>query len=340
MGDFVRVETSSGVATIRVDRPKMNALNPQVLAELTEAANAVGADPDVRAAVIWGGPRIFAAGADIGGFTGLAPAEAEALSRQFNDAFLAVENMPQITVAAVNGYALGGGMELAMAAEFRVAADDAVFGQPEIKLGIIPGGGGTQRLPRLVGITKAKEIIYTGRNVYPDEALAIGLVSAVHPAEETYDAAVEMAAGYAAGPAALRMAKQAVMDGLPLSLADAVARETHHFGECFTTDDSAIGVASFLERGPARRPSPAASRQFWSPPPELAAHDAQTGTHRCQFPKPRPARPGIGSPRRPNRHPPLPIQIQATSRRSSLTAARIRPATDTAARTTSAVVVV
>lgn len=252
MGDFVRVETGGGVATIRVDRPKMNALNPQVLSELTEAANAVSADGDVRAAVIWGGPRIFAAGADIGGFTGLAQAEAEALSRQFNDAFLAVENMPQITVAAVNGYALGGGMELAMAAEFRVAADDAVFGQPEIKLGIIPGGGGTQRLPRLVGITKAKEIIYTGRNVYPDEALAIGLVSAVHPAEETYDAAVEMAAGYAAGPAALRMAKQAVMDGLPLSLADAVARETHHFGECFTTDDAAIGVASFLERGPGK----------------------------------------------------------------------------------------
>lgn len=252
MSEFVRVETSSGVATIRIDRPKMNALNPQVLSELTEAANAVGADRDVRAAVIWGGPRIFAAGADIGGFTGLAPAAAQALSRQFNDAFLAVENMPQITVAAVNGYALGGGMELAMATDFRVAADDAVFGQPEIKLGIIPGGGGTQRLPRLVGITRAKEIIYTGRNVYPDEALAVGLVSAVHPAQETYDAAVEMAAGYAAGPAALRMAKQAVMDGLPLSLADAVARETEHFGECFSTDDATIGVASFLEKGPGK----------------------------------------------------------------------------------------
>jgi len=252
VSEFVRVETSSGVATIRIDRPKMNALNPQVLSELTEAANAVGADRDVRAAVIWGGPRIFAAGADIGGFTGLAPAAAQALSRQFNDAFLAVENMPQITVAAVNGYALGGGMELAMATDFRVAADDAVFGQPEIKLGIIPGGGGTQRLPRLVGITRAKEIIYTGRNVYPDEALAVGLVSAVHPAQETYDAAVEMAAGYAAGPAALRMAKQAVMDGLPLSLADAVARETEHFGECFSTDDATIGVASFLEKGPGK----------------------------------------------------------------------------------------
>ena len=252
MGDFVRVETSSGVATIRIDRPKMNAFDPQMLDELTEAANSIAADGYVRAAVVWGGPRIFAAGADIGGFTGLDPAQAQGLSRQFNDAFLAVENMPQITVSAVNGYALGGGMELAMATDFRVAASDAVFGQPEILLGIIPGGGGTQRLPRLVGVTRAKDIIYTGRNVYPDEALAIGLISSVHPSEATYDAAVEMAAGYAAGPAALRMAKQAVMDGLPLSLADAVARETEHFGDCFTTDDTAIGVASFLEKGPGK----------------------------------------------------------------------------------------
>ena len=252
MGEFVRVETGGGVATIRIDRPKMNAINPQLLAELTEAANAIAADGDVRAAVVWGGPRIFAAGADIGGFTGLGAAEAQALSRVFNDAFLAVENMPQITVSAVNGYALGGGMEMAMATDFRVAADDATFGQPEIRLGIIPGGGGTQRLPRLVGVTRAKEIIYTGRNVYPDEALAIGLVSAVHPPEETYDAAVEMAAGYAAGPAALRMAKQAVMDGLALSLADAVACETEQFGACFDTDDAAIGVASFLEKGPGK----------------------------------------------------------------------------------------
>ena len=252
MGDFVRVEASGGVATIRIDRPKMNAINPQMLAELTEAANTIAADGDVRAAVVWGGPRIFAAGADIGGFTGLDRAEAQDLSRVFNDAFLAVENMPQITVSAVNGYALGGGMELAMATDFRVAAEDAVLGQPEIRLGIIPGGGGTQRLPRLVGVTRAKEIIYTGRNVHPDEALAIGLISAVHAPEETYNAAVEMAAGYAAGPAALRMAKQAVMDGLALSLADAVACETEQFGACFDTEDASIGVASFLEKGPGK----------------------------------------------------------------------------------------
>ncbi len=252
MGEFVRVETGAGVATIRLNRPKVNAINPQVLAELTEAAQAVAADDGVRAAVLWGGPKIFAAGADIGGFVGLDPKSARELSRRFNDAMLAVENMPQITVAAVNGYALGGGMELAMATDFRVAADDATFGQPEIRLGIIPGGGGTQRLPRLVGVTKAKEIIYSGRNVGSAEALDIGLVSAVHPAEETYDAAVELAAGYAAGPAALRMAKQAVMDGLSLPLGDAVACEVDQFGSCFGTEDAALGVASFLEHGPGK----------------------------------------------------------------------------------------
>ena len=252
MGDFVRVETGGGVATIRIDRPKVNAINPRILAELTEAATAIGRDPDVRAVVVWGGPRIFAAGADIGGFSGLDAAGGRELSRQFNDAFLAVENLPQITVSAVNGYALGGGMELAMATDFRVAADNATFGQPEILLGIIPGGGGTQRLPRLVGVTKAKEIIYTGRHVNAAEALDMGLVSAVHPADATYDAAVELAAGYAAGPAALRMAKQSVMDGLALPLADAVACEVDRFGDCFTTDDAATGVASFLEHGPGK----------------------------------------------------------------------------------------
>ena len=252
VGEFVRVEAGSGIATIRIDRPKMNAINPQMLDELTDAADSLAADSEVRAVVVWGGPDIFAAGADIGGFTGVAPEDAARLCAKFNDAFLAVENMPQITVSAVNGYALGGGMELSMATDFRVAGEDAVFGQPEILLGIIPGGGGTQRLPRLVGITKAKEIIYTGRQIRPDEASDIGLVSEVHPAAETYDAAVEMAAGYAAGPAALRMAKKAIMDGLALSLADAVVCEAQQFAECFATEDAAIGVASFLEQGPGK----------------------------------------------------------------------------------------
>ncbi len=253
MGELVRVETAAaGVAVIRLDRPKMNALNDQVVEELASAAAELAASDEVRAVVVWGGPKIFAAGADIGGFAGLDRAGGQALSASINDALLALENLPQITVSAVNGYALGGGMELAMATDFRVAADDAVFGQPEILLGIIPGGGGTQRLPRLVGVTRAKEIIYTGRHIPAEEALEIGLASAVHPAAELYDAACELAARYAAGPAALRMAKQAIMDGLALDIGEGLEREAACFGACFTTEDARTGVASFLEKGPGK----------------------------------------------------------------------------------------
>lgn len=253
MGELVRVEAAAtGVAVIRLDRPKMNALNGQVVEELAAAAAELSASDDVRAAVVWGGPKIFAAGADIGGFSGLDRAGGQALSASINNAFLALENLPQITVSAVNGYALGGGMELAMATDFRVAADDAVFGQPEILLGIIPGGGGTQRLPRLVGVTRAKQIIYTGRRIPAEEALDIGLASAVYPAADLYDAACELAASYATGPAALRMAKRAVMDGLDLDIGEGLEREAACFGDCFATEDARTGVASFMEKGPGK----------------------------------------------------------------------------------------
>lgn len=253
MGELVRVEdTGAGVATIRLDRPKMNALNDQVVAELAAATAELAEAVDVRAVVVWGGPKIFAAGADIAGFTGLGPAGGRALSASINDALLALENLPQITVSAVNGYALGGGMELAMATDFRVAADDAVFGQPEILLGIIPGGGGTQRLPRLVGVTRAKEIIYTGRHIPAGEALDIGLASAVHPTASLYDAACELAASYATGPAALTMAKRAIADSLDFGIGEGLEREAVHFGDCFATEDARTGVASFLEKGPGK----------------------------------------------------------------------------------------
>ena len=252
MAEFVQVQTVGGVATIRIDRPKMNAMNSRMLASLTEAAQMIAADSDVGAAVVWGGPSVFAVGGEIGGFAEVDLASIREVPRQFNEAFLAVENLPQVTVSAVNGYALGAGMDLAMATDFRVAADNAVFGHAEIRLGLIPVGGGTHRLPRLVGVTKAKEIIYSGRHVRADEALSIGLVSEVHPADETYDAAMEMAAGYASGPAALRMAKQAVMDGLTLPLAEARTREMDHWVDCFSTKDASIGVASFLEEGPGK----------------------------------------------------------------------------------------
>ena len=254
MGEFVRIETSEaeGVATLRLDRPKVNALNAQVVAEIHEAADELTGRSDIRAVVVWGGPRVFAAGADITEFPGLDANRARDLTQRINDAFRALEALPQITICAVNGYALGGGCELAMAAEFRLVGEGAVLGQPEILLGIIPGGGGTQRLTRLVGITKAKELIYTGRNVKADEAVAIGLASAVYPDDQVYDEAVALAARYAAGPAALTLAKRAILDGLALPLDEALALEVEAFAACFDTEDARIGVASFLENGPGK----------------------------------------------------------------------------------------
>ena len=254
MGEFVRIETGAaeGVATLRLDRPKVNALNSQVVAELHEAADDLAGRADIRAVVIWGGPRVFAAGADINEFSGMDAAGARQLSQNINDALRALEELPQITVCAVNGYALGGGCELAMAAEFRLVGEGAVLGQPEILLGIIPGGGGTQRLSRLVGITKAKELIYSGRTVKANEAVAIGLASAVYPDDEVYDEAVKLAARYAAGPAAITLAKKAILDGYALSLDEALAVEVEAFAASFDTDDAHTGVASFLENGPGK----------------------------------------------------------------------------------------
>ena len=254
MGEFVRIETGAaeGVATLRLDRPKVNALNSQVVAELHEAADDLAGRSDIRAVVIWGGPRVFAAGADINEFSGMDADGARQLSQNINDTLRALEELPQITVCAVNGYALGGGCELAMAAEFRLVGEGAVLGQPEILLGIIPGGGGTQRLSRLVGITKAKELIYSGRTVKANEAVAIGLASAVYPDDELYDEAVKLAARYAAGPAAITLAKKAILDGYALSLDEALAVEVEAFAAAFDTADAHTGVASFLENGPGK----------------------------------------------------------------------------------------
>jgi len=254
MGELVTLEVDKEkrVGLVRLDRPPMNAIGDAVVDDLVAVTAELASASDVRAVVLWGGPKVFAAGADIKEFPSLDRDGAVALSRKLNDALLAFEALPQITIAAVNGYALGGGCELAMAAEFRLAGDDAVFGQPEILLGLIPGAGGTQRTTRLVGITRAKGLVYTGRQVRPDEALDIGLVSAVHPAAEVHDAAVELAATYAAGPAALTLAKRAMMDGLALPLDEAVAVETERFADCFETEDCRTGVQSFLDHGPGK----------------------------------------------------------------------------------------
>ena len=255
MGDFVNLEidSESGVATIRIERPPMNAISMQLAAELNDIAGQLAEDQGIGAVVVWGGPKIFAAGADIKEFPALQnKEEAVEFSMKLHNALLALENLPQITISAVNGYALGGGCELAMATDFRFAGENAVFGQPEVLLGILPGAGGTQRLMRLIGITKAKEINYSGRQVNADEALEIGLVSAVYPDDDCYPQALEAAKEYAKGPKSLQHIKKVMMDGLALPLEEAIKLEAEAFGDCFETDDRLIGVQSFLDHGPGR----------------------------------------------------------------------------------------
>ena len=248
---FVNVETrNDGVAVLRLDRKPANALSRELLEELAAAARSLTIDPP-RAVVVTGGERIFAAGADISEFGG--PEEAAVVGGHFRDALDQVARIPRPVIAAVNGYALGGGCELALACDLRVAGDSAKFGQPEILLGIIPGGGGTQRLARLVGPSRAKGIIFTGRQVAADEALRIGLVDRVVPASDTLDAALEWAGELARGPAvALALAKRAIDDGLDSTLAEGLDLEHDFFTEVFRTDDAKAGVVSFLEHGPGK----------------------------------------------------------------------------------------
>lgn len=241
-----------GVATLRLDRPPVNALHIPMWRELHDAARELAADTDVRAVVVWGGPRTFAAGADVKAMADESYQSFAAHSAGLQDAVRALAHLPQVVIAAITGYALGGGCEVALAADFRIAAEDAELGQPEILLGIIPGAGGTQRLPRLVGVQRARELIYSGRTVEADEALAIGLVDEVHPADAVYDRAVERARRYAQGPFALRLAKQAVDQGAELELDAALRLETALFTACFATEDRTIGMRSFLDHGPGR----------------------------------------------------------------------------------------
>ena len=253
MGEFVTVTTDDeGVATLRLDRPKVNALNRQIWAELSEAAHELTHDDNVGAVVIWGGPKVFAAGADIKQMQGMAFQDAFAHAGQLQSAFLALAQMPKVTIAAINGYALGGGCELTMTADFRYAADNATLGQPEILLGVIPGAGGTQRLTRLVGVQKAKEIVYDGGMYSAQQCLEMGLVDKVFPADEVYDKAVEAARRYAKGPYALRMAKKAIDEGIELNLDEALRLETTLFTACFATDDRTIGMDTFVEQGPGK----------------------------------------------------------------------------------------
>jgi enoyl-CoA hydratase/carnithine racemase len=253
VGELVRLEVEDGVGTIRLDRPKMNAINGQLRQELHDAAVEARDRDDVRAVVLYGGERIFAAGADIAEMSGLGYREMLAWGGRLQEALLVVAKLPKPVIAAVTGYALGGGFELALAADFRVLGERAKVGVPEIQLGVIPGAGGTQRLPRLVGPAKAKELVFSGRHVAADEALAVGIADRVVPDPDVYTAAREWAGQLATGPAvALRAAKQAVDDGLELDLDAALRLETTLFASLFATEDQKTGMRSFLEQGPGK----------------------------------------------------------------------------------------
>ncbi len=254
MGEFVNIEVSStGVGTIRFDRPKVNALNEQVITELGGIVDALRGNADVRAVVVWGGPKVFAAGADIKQMTDLDAVQMFRYIGVFQDVLTRLERLPQITIAAINGYALGGGCELSMACDYRICADDSRLGQPEILLGVIPGAGGTQRLTRLVGVARAKDIIYTGRFVDADEALSIGLVHNVVSADDVYDAAVKLAERFATGPTvALMAAKQAIQNGYEVDMDTALLIERQAFAALFATEDQKIGMKSFAEEGPGK----------------------------------------------------------------------------------------
>ncbi|MFV0534576.1 MAG: enoyl-CoA hydratase/isomerase family protein [Cumulibacter sp.] len=253
MGEFVRLEIADGIGTIRLDRPKMNALSRQVQEEIRECAVEASRNDEVKAVIVYGGEKVFAAGADIKEMEQMSYQEMAVQAHELQACFAAVAQIPKPTVAAVTGYALGGGMELAMCCDIRIIADDAKVGQPEILLGIIPGGGGTQRLARLVGPAKAKDIIYTGRFVDAAEANRVGLADKVVPAADVYTTARQWAGQFSGGASlALRAIKAAVDDGLNGDLATGLKLESNLFAALFATEDRALGMKSFVENGPGK----------------------------------------------------------------------------------------
>jgi enoyl-CoA hydratase/carnithine racemase len=252
VAEIVRIQRRpEGVVALRIDRPPLNALSRALLDELASAARELAADRDVKAVVVFGGSKAFAAGADISEFGG--PDAARHVGKSFRAAFDAIAAIPRPVIAAINGVALGGGLELALACDLRIGADNARVGQPEILLGIIPGAGATQRLPRLIGPARAKELIWSGRQVKAEEALAMGLVDRVVPAAELEDAALTWAGSFASGPAvAFGLAKRAIDAGLDLPLEQGLDLEADAFAEVFGTEDATTGVRSFLEHGPGK----------------------------------------------------------------------------------------
>lgn len=247
---FVKYEADGAVAVITIDREKaLNALNSEVLGDLEAVIDGIDLEV-IRAVVITGaGAKSFVAGADIGEMSALTKAEGEAFGKKGNDVFRKIEVLPIPVIAAVNGFALGGGCELSMSCDIRLAADNALFGQPETGLGITPGFGGTQRLARLIPVGKAKEMVYAGTNIKAEEAKALGLVNAVYPQEELMPAALKLAGKIAKNaPIAVRNCKKAINDGLEVGMDEAIVIEEKLFGDCFESADQKEGMAAFLEK--------------------------------------------------------------------------------------------
>ena len=247
---FVNCEVKDKIAVITINRPEaLNALNSQVLDDLGAAFDSIDVNV-VRAVVLTGaGDKSFVAGADIGEMSTLTKAEGEAFGKKGNDVFRKIEEFPIPVIAAVNGFALGGGCEISMSCDIRICSENAMFGQPEVGLGITPGFGGTQRLARLIGAGMAKQLIYTARNIKADEAYRIGLVNAVYPQEELLAAAEKMASQIAANaPIAVRACKKAINDGLQTDIDAALVIEEKLFGSCFETEDQKEGMANFLRK--------------------------------------------------------------------------------------------
>jgi enoyl-CoA hydratase/carnithine racemase len=251
--ELIRLELDDGVVILTLNQPPVNALDASLVAELHGSVAAIGADDDVRAVVVTGGRKVFAAGGDVKEMSGWDYPHALRHAAALGNACSALAALPVPVIAAINGYALGGGLEVALAADIRVCADDSRLGFPEITLGLIPGAGGTQRLPRLIGDSRAKDLILTGRIIRPDEALAIGLVNQVVPADDVPETALAYARRFVGGPAvAVHAAKSAVDRGVQVDLATGLEIERALFAGLFATDDRATGMASFLEDGPGR----------------------------------------------------------------------------------------
>lgn len=253
MNEFVRLEVEAGIGTIRLDRPPMNALNGAVQEQIRAAAQEAAQRQDVAAVIVYGGEKVFAAGADVKEMQAMSYQDMVDRSTGLQSSLSAVAAIGKPTVAAITGYALGGGCELALCCDFRVIGETARLGQPEILLGIIPGAGGTQRLSRLIGPSRAKDLIYTGRFVDAAECLAIGLADEVVPNEDVYAAAVRRVQRYVGGPAyALRAAKEAIDRGIEVDLTSGLEIERMLFTGLFATRDRELGMTSFVERGPGK----------------------------------------------------------------------------------------